>query len=212
MFNLFLGISSLLSYISVYQPLVFSRNIIPLNHSTTRIWVFICMLTLSFSWTWYGLNIIQYLSLMLIIQLLLIQIAFIDAYSKIIPNRLLLSVLFLTLVHIVQSIETYNWVFVSIFSLGLIGVQVTIIQLLKRKVFGWGDIKLLIVLSLLYQSDVVIILLGGIFLGGLYSILLVLYSSENRKKQVPLSPFFIVIIPLLSEFSASINYLFRNSF
>jgi len=207
MFFVFLGISTLLSYISVYQPLVFSGNITPIDHSTTRIWVFTCILSLSTSWTWYGLMIAQYPSLLLFIHLLLIQIAFIDGHTKIIPNRLLVLILIVFMVDVVVNSQSVDLVFLLMFNCSLLAAQVVIKQFTTKNLMGWGDIKLLMIMSLIFQEGVLIILIGGVMLAGIYSLLLIINDPENWKKQVSLGPFFVALIPTLSEILVRIEKL-----
>jgi len=210
MFFVFLGISTLLSYISVYQPLVLSRNITPIDHSITRVWVFTCILSLSIPWTWYGLMIAQYPSLLLFIHMVLIQIAFIDGYSKIIPNRLLLVLLILFMVDVSVGSSSVHLIFLLLFNCLLIAVQIIIKQFTTKNLMGWGDIKLLIVLSIVFQNKVLIILVGGLFLAGIYSMVLVMINSDSLKVKVPLAPFFVAIIPALSKFSMLVENLILN--
>lgn len=211
MLVLSLGISTLLNYIAIYQPFVFSRNIVPISDSTTKKWAFICVLTLSFCWIyyWYSFQEIQNYNLM--IYVVLIQIAMVDAYSKNIPNRLVLLLLIIVSIDVVQLIEESNWIFICLFTFSILAVQVTIKQIVKRTLLGWGDIKFLIALSIIFSNGVLAILFGGIILAGLFSIILVVLNPENRKRHLPLSPFFVAIIPVLSKISINFEKLLLNA-
>jgi len=75
---------------------------------------------------------------------------------------------------------------------------------------GWGDIKLLMIMSLIFQEGVLVILIGGEMLASIYSLVLIMKDPWSRKKKIPLAPFFALIIKLLSEISQITIILILN--
>lgn len=198
LFVLFIG-ASFLSYVSIYEPKLLSQNITPLEKRDVKKVAVIGAILGSYIWIWYSYAHLESSSLMILIQLVLIQVAVVDGYSKIIPNRLVLFLLVLSLVH-VFCIKEFEWIFVSLFWAGLISIQLLSKVGLKKTVFGWGDVKLLLVLVVILQAEVLVVFILGIVLAGIFSMGFLIKSKNGLKQQIPLSPFFVSAALLLSRF------------
>lgn len=199
LFVLFIG-ASFLSYLSIYEPQLLSQNITRIEKRDVKKVAVIGAILGSCIWIWYSFTHLESSSLMILIQLVLIQIAVVDGYSKIIPNRLVLLLLVLSLIHVI-SIKEFDWIFVSLFWAGLISIQLLSKVGLKKTVFGWGDVKLLLVIAILFQGEILEVFILGIVLAGIFSIGFLLKSKNGLKQQIPLSPFFVSAALLLSRFS-----------
>lgn len=189
----------LISYSSVYHPHIFSKNIQPLDTTSKK--VSMTAIIWGFSCVWIGINypLVQSELILLVIELVLIQIAGIDGYSKIIPNRLLIVLLILISVRLVIEPMLSDWVIISIIGGSIISIQIIGKSLFGKCLVGWGDIKLLLVLVLLYEHKLLLIVILSFILAGLFALVLLLIDRTYRTLRLPLSPFFVMAMFLLSE-------------
>ncbi len=189
----------LFSYVSVYHPHSFSKNIQPLD--TTAKKVLMIAITWGFSCAWIGINypLEQSDPIILVIELVLIQIAGIDGYSKIIPNRLLMVLFILISIRLIIDPMPSDWIIISIIGGSIISVQIIGKFFLGKYLVGWGDIKLLLILTPNYEYNVVVILFFSFILAGVVALALLLIDRKYRTCRIPLSPFFVMVIFLLSE-------------
>jgi len=177
------------SYLSFFKPALLSKNIVPLDSSILK-WIasFISLVALSLlivyvdpktneEWIEFSFLSVFYF------------IAVTDLYSKIIPNRLVLVLLGITLLQLAQQFE-----FEFLLAGGVIFLILTTSNLLtnkffKKNLFGWGDVKLIAVLGLFTGWEVLWIMYIAIILGGLLSIVGLFAKKINRTTQIPLAFF-----------------------
>jgi|GEM_PF-6276164 len=188
------GLVLILSYFSVYQPAVLSKNISPLSGQKTRHGLFLLLNAGSFFWIWNSGATQPNEWMIVSIELLLIQVAVIDTYSKIIPNRLVLLLFVLAVVQLVIHPDFSQVGSIAFICLGILGIQFSANLLLSKNMFGWGDIKLFLVLVLVYELRFLEIALFAIVTAGLFSGVLLLLDRANKDQKIPVTPFFAITI------------------
>ena len=108
----------------------------------------------------------------LIFNIVTRKIYFGDNFSTIIYKYLLLSILFLIL------FEVFNFV-------------ITII--IKKEAFGFGDSKYLFMISTwLGIKGAILTFILSIYIGGIFSILLIMLRLISRKGKIPFGPYLII--------------------
>lgn len=131
-------------------------------------------------------------------------IAWVDGYSKIIPNILLLILLILAGINLwyepeIQKVYALLTVVLASLLIYWIGKQLT-----SKKIIGWGDVKLITVLALFVGWEFILVIYIGVVLGGLVAIVRVATKNLEKDSKIPLSPFvffgsiFNTIYPLKS--------------
>jgi Flp pilus assembly protein protease CpaA len=196
-----IGLAGLFSYLSIFHPQVFSKNIQTLHSSLIKWILFALGFIGSVIWIFYSNPQTLSNSLVLLFELIFIQIGLLDSYSKVIPNKLIVILLLLTIIAFVGDIiPVPGWQTAGV--LLIIAVLQFGVYLLKGSyAFGWGDVKLIFTLSLFYCSIIVQIVLGGIILGGMFAGGVLLIHSRHNRAKIPLAPFFLISMMVLSEFS-----------
>ena len=211
MWIFFVALCSTLSYLSVYQPHIFSRNILPLRFAHSKLILFVITLSISIFWIGYNLPLEQNSILLLSIELILVQIACIDGYSKIIPNRLLLVLLVLLSIHLPFDSNNPDWIIISVLGISIVGIQLIVQQVLARNLVGWGDIKLLLVLTLLFQQQLILIVGASFIIAGTAALLLITMDKRYLRVTIPLSPFFVMSTLARSEIQQLTENLLLNA-
>ena len=188
-------IEILAGLIFVFTPLFLRNNFITFFSKIHNIYYF---WSLSFVWS--------------IIFLTLILIALIDLKFQIIPNELNLFLLFLGI--ILSILQFYNWnefysflgpygalfgfknslipnkLIALLFSLILFG---GLVALTRGRGMGMGDVKLMLVLSVVFGwPEIIIISILSFVLGGIISIIALILKRKTMKSILPFGPFIIV--------------------
>ncbi|XWN37315.1 MAG: prepilin peptidase [Balneola sp.] len=119
-------------------------------------------------------------------------IAWVDGYSKIIPNRLLLMLLIIGIINLwteaeIQKIYTFIAVVLISLTAYWIGKQFT-----SKRVIGWGDVKLIGVLALFLGYEVLPVIYIGIVTSGAVALIGILRKRLSKKSKFPLAPFFFM--------------------
>jgi leader peptidase (prepilin peptidase)/N-methyltransferase len=147
-----------------------------------------------------------------IILLTLILIALIDLKFQIIPNELNLFLLFLGI--ILSILQFYNWdnfysflgsygillgfknnliinkLIAILFSSILFG---GVVILTRGNGMGMGDVKLMVVLSIIFGwPEIIIISILSFILGGIISIITLILKRKTMKSLLPFGPFIVV--------------------
>ena len=200
---LILVIGSVCSYLSFWRPELLSANISSAN-SRLKKWIeslfSLIVITVLYivnpleqllDWVNYGVFV------------WLLYIAIIDAHIKIIPNRILMFGLL-------------SWLFIIPFYFGLIQIWCAFAVLIgsilinfgseyvfHQKGFGWGDIKLFVVLALFMGTQVFVILYVAILLGGLYGVIIKFGPNRYKTKYFAFSPFILISHMLLRALTIS---------
>lgn len=125
-------------------------------------------------------------------------IGYIDARERIVPNSLIgIGLLFwLVLMLLDIFVGGTPWLQLLVFS-GIGGIVcggvLFIIALIAKSALGMGDVKLFLVLGLLYGlTDAYGILLFSVIAMGIVSIILLIAKKVNRKSKIPMAPFVII--------------------
>ena len=132
------------------------------------------------------------------VMLWLSVIGYIDARERIIPNSLIgIGLLFwLALILLDIFVGGTPWLQLLAFS-GIGGIVcggvLLIIALITKSALGMGDVKLFLVLGLLYGlTDAYGILLFSVIAMGFVSIVLLIAKKVTRKSTIPMAPFVII--------------------
>lgn len=120
--------------------------------------------------------------------IILILIAAIDAKTKVINQRLLLVLLLGSIFAVFASQEVS---LISAFAAMLLMFLIlSLIYLVSKKALGWGDVKLCVCIApYLGIEGAFTMLFAAMVLCGLISILLLLGSKAKRPSEIPFAPF-----------------------
>ncbi len=199
------------SYIVFYFPKVLSQNVTELSSVPSKTWGFVLTVIISVFWIWFNTPSTPEDYMYVGVELLLIQIAAIDGYSKIIPNRVLLLLLLLFFGMEWTTGPPYtNYLPVILIATGVLAFQVVFKALFRKYPFGWGDIKLVLVLTLFYGKETLWILWLAVVLGGLFSVLLIIKDRTNKAAQVPFAPFLAAGVLVCSKIEYEYVILMLN--
>ena len=144
----------------------------------------------------YGLtNIKTYIYILL--GELLLTVIFVDFKKQIIPNRLALSIFELGLMFtFIEGISNVNSIINSVLGC-IIGIiifgLITLIGLIvsRKESIGFGDLKLIASLGLIFGwRSIIIICVLAFFMGALYSLGLLIFKRKDKKEEyIPFGPF-----------------------
>ncbi|MCR9133509.1 MAG: prepilin peptidase [bacterium] len=190
--------SVIATYFSVFQASLLSKNIKSEIELTEKVLLFIVGVGVSLFWLSLRINELNDSYFRVFIEINLIQIALIDSYSKIIPNKILLIIIIAGIIGYALQQFTLNWIKVGSLSFITLSAQLLSIQLFKKRLFGWGDIKLLLLIIALYNERVLAILILSLPCAGLFGSGLILLKKGNLKTQIPVSPFFVSVTLIFS--------------
>lgn len=125
-------------------------------------------------------------------------IGYIDARERIIPNSMIGIGLVFWFVLILLDIFVGGtpWLQLLVFS-GVGGIVcggiLFVIALISKSALGMGDVKLFLVLGLLYGlTDAYGILLFSVIVMGVVSIVLLIAKKVTRKSTIPMAPFVVI--------------------
>lgn len=189
-------------YLAFFEPKWLSVNISdPLKHENAVKWTIASVIFIATGWLAlcefkdYSLN-----SWQLYFLAFLYFLAAIDAYSGIIPDRLLLA-----------SLAGWAYLFFTDFGMSesflyagiAAGSLMTIIRvgadwLVGKPGFGWGDIKLIALLGLFLGWDVFYALYAAVLLGGLFGGVGLLTGQLNKSSKLRFAPF--IFLGVIAEF------------
>lgn len=125
-------------------------------------------------------------------------IGYIDARERIVPNSLIGIGLLFWLVLILLDIFVGGTPWLQLLAFSGIGGIVCggvlfVIALIAKSALGMGDVKLFLVLGLLYGlTDAYGILLFSVIAMGIVSIILLIAKKVTRKSTIPMAPFVII--------------------
>lgn len=176
---------------SFYYPEYLSKNIIPLSNTRHQQ---ICSIVATLGsvvliylidpvgakeWVHYSFIFLFYI------------IAWVDGYSKIIPNRLLLILLILACINFwydpeIQKAYAFLTVILASLVIYWIGKQFT-----SKKKFGWGDVKLITVLALFLGWEFILVIYIGVVLSGVVAVIGVLSKRLTKTSELPFTPFLV---------------------
>lgn len=187
------------SYFSFYNPKVLSKNIEEISSNKLKqiaSLVSVTSITLLFfffnpktnlEWLEYGFIIIFYF------------ISVIDLYSKIIPNR---GLIFLLVIGIFYYFVTPDLELLlaggSLFVFLMI-INFLVHKILRKVLFGWGDVKLISVLALVLGWEVLWVIYIAIIFGGVFSMVGIAFKKITSKSRIPLAFFFLIGLLILKS-------------
>lgn len=124
---------------------------------------------------------------------ILIIISFIDIQHQIIPNQLVIICLILGVLLSLTNITIhYRDAILGLIvgSGSLLLISMTVLLIIGKEGMGGGDVKLLGVIGLFLGWKLTLLtLLLSIYLGGIFSILLLLLKIKRRGEYIPFGPF-----------------------
>lgn len=158
----------------------------------------------------FGLNI-QFIGYSILCSTLIV-IAIIDYYHQIIPNTINFFGLICGLTFHAISFTTFSNLlqYLSGFLIG--GGFLLLIAIITKGAMGGGDIKLMAVIGLwLGWQHTILTLFLSFLLGGIISIILILFKLKARKDMIPFGPF-IVFATIVTVFYGTdiLNYYIIN--
>lgn len=151
--------------------------------------IFVLSQILSATLIWYNTDgMFRVYTLVLVV--LLITMAFIDIKTFLLPNKLMFPVM---LISFFGGFFFFDipWYLLTVLSMTFIAFS---LALIRMGAFGGGDVKLLMVLSMLLGSisDSIAMLLIGLVLGGIVSFFLLQWNLLTRKGSIPYGPMFVI--------------------
>ncbi|MFV1883200.1 MAG: prepilin peptidase [Balneola sp.] len=184
-----LALGVLGSYLSFFHPGLLTENIEELTSKKGK-WsfsIFSVLIVNTFvlwlkpadinSWIEWGFLTILYF------------ISVTDLYSKIIPNKLVILPLVLSVIQLSFQFNV-NYIAASgLIMVVLIGLNLLTNKYFKKLIFGWGDVKLIGVLSLYSAWEVLWVIYIAILLGGLLSIIGLATKKITLGSKVPFAFF-----------------------
>ena len=180
-----------LSYFSFFFPQLLSENISTLKTEGSKWWYSTMGVVLSVFWALYSNPIEPVKWLSLIFELLFLYISFIDLYAKIIPNRLLILMGITGLVMALINGNSEFLIPLLCIGLVLISLQFILLSLLNKQAFGWGDVKLIIVLSIVLGWDIFWVVYFAVIIGGLFSIFGIASKKISISSRIPFAIFLL---------------------
>lgn len=182
------------SYLSFFAPNFLSKNITELS-SARKKWTasFISVIAITlllfqsdpnsrFEWLGFGFVSVFFF------------IAIIDLYTKIIPNRLVLLLLILTVTQLILHFDIERIVAFGLVTAVLITLNFLANNYFNKLFFGWGDVKLIGVLSLSLGWEVLWVIYIAIIFGGLLSTIGVFTKKISRDSRVPFAMFLLLAL------------------
>lgn len=201
-------VGAISSYFCFFNPALLSKNIIELQSSKLK-WAasafsILCTIALLFletseansRWLEFGFFIVLYF------------ISITDLYSKIIPNKLVLLLLVLSIIQFVLHFDIEKIVAFGLLTVLLIALNFFANKYFEKLLFGWGDVKLIGVLSLSLGWGVLWVIYIAIVFGGLLSIFGIASRKISRTSKIPFAIFlFFGMLILCLEIIRSFFYL-----
>lgn len=142
-----------------------------------------------------NLNVIKYI----LIVPILISVFIIDYKHQIIPNRLNLTLfeigLVFTLLYGFNNIMIASDMLLGLVAGGGIFLLITLIGglIAGKEAMGFGDVKLMCGLGLLFGfTNIIIVTLLSFLLGAIISIILLVLRKKNKNEYIPFGPFIIL--------------------
>jgi prepilin signal peptidase PulO-like enzyme (type II secretory pathway) len=196
---LIIGFSLLLhlgfGWIFALMPEMLSPNL-PESTRQKPYWIIPILVVIGGGLTWLVLSFSISKSPYLLADLILLQVLYwvsvTDVAYRIIPNRiLLLGLIGWSFILIVET-AIFSWWNLGI--AGIVGITFFVINMISnyitsRQGFGYGDIKLLLLISLFLGTNVLIAITLAVILGGVCSLLLLVLGKTTRKSRLPFAPF-----------------------
>lgn len=121
----------------------------------------------------------------------LITIFFIDLNDGIIPNKITFPLFFISLIYVTLNPNLFNHILSSFFIFLLF---LMIYLLTKGRGIGFGDVKLVLVIGLVFGFPKIIITSYLAFLtGAIVSLILILWGKKHlHKDTIPFGPFLVI--------------------
>ena len=192
-----IGIGGILTAISSYAAFVnpewLSTNIsVRLQQKQQTLWITFSMIVICSSiFVVNQFGVYDYRSWEVYFFIGLYFVAVIDAYSGIIPDRILITGLIGWAYLWVTEFEMGTDTLLAGTSIGLLlyAIRKGAELLVKKPGFGWGDIKLMALIGLFVGWDAFIVLYAAILFGGIFSAVGLITGIMNRDTKLHFAPF-----------------------
>ncbi len=195
------------SYYSFFAPKFLSKNIIELSSASQK-WIASVISVIvpiglfiqinpktDFEWIEYGFMIVFYF------------ISVIDLYAKIIPNRLVLLLLGISVLKLALHFDLDLPIAAGVIFILFTIANLSINKFFKKILFGWGDVKLIGVISLYLGWEVVWVIYSAIILAGLLSIFGIFANIFSRSTKIPIAIFYFIGFQKVSIEFMHINFI-----
>ncbi|MFA5670471.1 MAG: A24 family peptidase [Balneolaceae bacterium] len=138
-------------------------------------------------------------------------VSMIDCYSKIIPNRLIIILLGISLFRL-----TINFYMEYVLASGVIFIVLIVVnyyssKIFEKTIFGWGDVKLIGMLGLYLGWQVLWVAYIAMIFLGLLSIIGVVLKKINRSTRIPLAVFLFLGYLFLRQTDLKVFYFLTGS-
>lgn len=196
-----IGMVVLGGYTAFFKPELLSKNIKRLSSKTIQWswWVGTTVVIAVFYFFWLQPGEITVQSYYVLCWLLFIGV--LDAYSGVIPNRLLylggLGWIILLIIHEHKMISLPPAILSGLL---LSGIRLGSEKIWGRPGFGWGDIKLIFVLGLLISWDIFFVLYAAILSGGIFSAAGLITKKLERSSRLAFAPHIVIGYLLVKVF------------
>ena len=157
------------------------------------------LFVLVFVFTYTMPNLYQYIYLLFLfyISSALIVIFVYDLKSYIIPDKVLLPAIAITLIYnfvsMFPAVDYWNHIFYNILAAVIAsGFFLLIFLFSKGKAMGFGDVKLAFLMGLLLgMTNVLLALFLAFFFGAIIGVILMVSQRKTLKSEIPFGPFLI---------------------
>ncbi len=194
---LFAGLGS---YVSFFKPEYLTSNI---DSKPSNLWQWVATIS-SFFFCIAAVLVLSPQSVLdwvnILFLLVFFFIAFIDLYSKIIPNTLVILLLLVVIpkLYLEFKLELVlsALILFTVFALLNVAMQ----KFYSKRAFGWGDVKLITVLALYSGWDILWVVYLGIILGGVIAGVGLLTKKITKETHIPMAVFLFlayILVPLI---------------
>lgn len=135
--------------------------------------------------------------LLLIFAILFLFVAAIDAYSYVIPDRLLILMALIAIIGLIPDFNPEPLFAMSIVALAGALIYYATDRIWNKKVLGMGDLKLIAIIALFSGWEVGWILYFAVISGGVFALAGILFKKLERTSKVPFAPFLFIAFLLV---------------
>ncbi len=118
--------------------------------------------------------------------------ALVDLHNKIIPNTLLIVLILVAIPKLYLQFELDLVLSALVLFIVFTLLNMLVQKFYSKQVFGWGDVKLIAVLSLYSGWDILWVIYIGIIMGGLIAGIGLLTKKITRETHIPMAVFLFI--------------------